>query len=201
MRIKMEEAGWNSFYYSLLGWLCWACQEHPWWKEQLKHGSAVSVVIILGGFSPWEHCSGVQIFHICLQSWVIGCHNIPPISHCQLLPENAPTECSLWVWKSHCQCSSCLFPELLRIFVLQELWSWKESSTQHSCEGIDLPLPGEAKLAHFGIDLIPGGCSQIGGATKNSCSDWDGGIGQWQEITRIKAVSLTKWWLKEVKKM
>lgn len=24
---------------------------------------------------------------------------------------------------------------------------------QHSCEGIDLPLPGEAKLVHFGMDL------------------------------------------------
>lgn len=112
--LKWKRQDWNSFYCSLLGWLCWACQEHPWWKEQSKHGSPVSVVIILGGFSPWG---------LCLQSWVVWvrCHNIPPISHGQLLPENAPTECSVWVWKSHSQCSSCLFPELLWIFVLQEL--------------------------------------------------------------------------------
>lgn len=194
----MEGMAWNSFYCSHLGWLCWAWQEHPRWKEQLKHGSPVSAAIGLGGFSPWGHCLGVQIFYMPSVLSHFGKVAQYPIASFSLRmhpPLTAGVEESLSVlqlplpWTAQDLCSA------------GALWSWKEPSTQHSCEGIDLPLLGEAKLVHFGMDLIPGGGSQIGGSTKNSCSDWDEGIGQWQKMTRIKAVSLTKWWLKRAKKM
>lgn len=143
-----------------------------------------------------------------LQSWVlfVGWHNIPLGS----LPP----------WERVCA------HRLLRVgegpsLVPQLLRGWKclcprpagHAAFCGSSQVRRSPAPGAAvkvlicipweklNLFVFGMHLVPAGGSQIGGATTNSCSDWDKRTGQWQKITRIKAVSLTKWWLKRAKEM
>lgn len=56
---------------------------------------------------------------ICLQCWVIGVSQYPPISHHQLLPEIAPTA-YLQVWES-LSVLQLLLSWTAQIFVLQEL--------------------------------------------------------------------------------
>lgn len=104
-----------------LGMIVLSLARAPLMKGAVKTWGTVSVVICLGGCCPWGHCSGVQIF--CTPSVL---SHLGEVS--QFLPRCPITSCSLRLQpaltvgvKSHCQCSSCLFPELLSIFVLQEL--------------------------------------------------------------------------------
>lgn len=166
----------------------------------------VNIVNILNNinklYCPWGQCSGVLVFYtvLSLESFLEGgtIFHWQPISLKTCVHPLVTAGCR----RAIVSASAASSPELLRMLCSAgALWSRKDSHTRHGCKGIDLHLLGEAKLVRFGMDLIPGGVSQIGGATKNSCSDWDERIRQWQKITRIKAVSLTKWWLKRAKEM
>lgn len=173
----------------------------PLMKGAVKTWGTVSVVVCLGGCSPWGHWSGVQIF--CTPSVLSHLGEVSP-SPPDVPSPAAPWDCSqrlLWVWRvtvsapaaSSLNCSASLFcrnsVKLEGILHPAQLWRYWSAS------------PRRSQSCSFWRDLIPGGSSQIGGATKNSCSDWDEGIGQWQKMTRIKTVSLTKWWFNKAKKM